>query len=244
MLHPVYTYLRMVLSAVAAAGSKYARLRARHSVRKAVIVPLVLLLVTLFGVGRIGDLPVSSMMNRAKTFLTVTYAARGSIFFPGSAFSPNPAPVFQPFIEPEIATDGPITKEDIRKIARKAAHRHGVDPVLIRSMIAVESGFDPLALSAKGAMGVMQLMPGTAAEMGVEDPYDVRQNIDGAVRYFKKLLHRYRRYPKKLELALAAYNAGPRNVRRHRGIPPYRETRRYIRKVMARYHKLKKEITL
>ena len=243
MLHPVYAYLRMVLSAVAAAGSRYARLRARHSVRKAVIVPLVLLSMTLFGVGRIGDLPVSSMMNRAKTFLTVAYE-RGSVFFPGSAFSPNPAPLFQPFIEPETAADGPITKEDIRKIARKAAHRHGVDPILIRSMIAVESGFNPLARSHKGAMGVMQLMPGTAAEMGVKDPYDVHQNIDGAVRYFKKLLHRYRRYPKKLELALAAYNAGPRKVRRYRGIPPYRETRKYIRKVMARYHKLKKEFTL
>ncbi len=243
MLHPVYAYLRMVLSAVVAAGSRYARLRARHSVRKAVIVPLVLLSMTLFGVGRIGDLPVSSMMNRAKTFLTVAYE-RGSVFFPGSGFSPNPASVFQPFIEPETAEDGPLTKEDIRKIARKAAQRHGVDPILIRSMIAVESGFDPLARSHKGAMGVMQLMPGTAAEMGVEDPYDVHQNIDGAVRYFKKLLHRYRRYPKKLELALAAYNAGPRKVRRYRGIPPYRETRKYIRKVMARYHKLKKEFTL
>ncbi len=243
MLHPVYTCLRMVLSAVAATDSRYVRLRACHFGRKAVIVPLALLSITLFGVGRIGDLSVSLMTNRAKTFLTVAYE-RGSIFFPGSAFSPNPAHVFQPFIEPEIAADGPITKDDIRKIARKAAHRHGVDPVLILSMIAVESGFDPLALSAKGAMGVMQLMPRTAAEMGVENPSDVRQNIDGAVRYFKKLLHRYRRYPKKLELALAAYNAGPRNVRRHRGIPPYRETRKYIRKVMARYHKLKKEITL
>ena len=242
-MHPVYTCLRMVLSAVAAAGSKCARLRACHSVRKAVIVPLVLLSMTIFGVGRIGDLPVSSMMNRAKSILTVAYT-QGSIFFPGSAFSPNPAPLFQPFIESETAADGPLTKEDIRKIARKAAHRHGVDPILIRSMIAVESGFDPLARSRKGAMGVMQLMPGTAAEMGVEDPYDVHQNIDGAVRYFKKLLHRYRRYPKKLELALAAYNAGPRKVRRYRGIPPYRETRKYIRKVMARYHKLKKEFTL
>ena len=126
------------------------------------------------------------------------------------------------------------------EIARKAAYRHGVDPVLVQSMIAVESAFKPLALSHKGAMGVMQLMPGTAAEMGVKDPYDVHQNIDGAVRYFKKLLHRYRRYPRRLELALAAYNAGPRKVRRYRGIPPYRETRRYVRKVIGRYRKLKR----
>lgn len=122
--------------------------------------------------------------------------------------------------------------EEIREIARRAALRHGLDPALVQSMISVESGFDPLAESPRGAMGVMQLMPATASELGVLDPFDLHQNIEGGVRYLKRLL---RRYGGDLPLALAAYNAGPDKVRRHRGVPPIAETRRYVQKVISRY---------
>ncbi len=137
---------------------------------------------------------------------------------------------------PAVPSPSVTTLADIREIAKRAALRHRVDPFLIQSMISVESSFQPLALSPKGAMGVMQLMPVTADEMGVADPFDVRENIDGGVRYIKKLLRRYRG---NLRLALAAYNAGPTKIRRYRGIPPYRETRQYVRKVISRYRKLK-----
>ncbi|MFQ5692008.1 MAG: lytic transglycosylase domain-containing protein [Nitrospinota bacterium] len=150
--------------------------------------------------------------------------------------------LLEPFLDEDVANERILSpEEEIREIARRTALRYGVDPALIQSMISVESSFDSSALSPKGAMGVMQLMPDTAQEMGVHDPYDVHQNIDGGVRYLKKLLRRYRG---NIRLALAAYNAGPNKIRRHRGIPPYRETRKYVRKVISRYRKTKKRAVL
>jgi len=107
----------------------------------------------------------------------------------------------------------------------------GLDPDLIRAVIRVESNNDHLAISPKGAQGLMQLMPGTQAHLGVTDPFDPRANVEAGSLYLRRQLDAFGN----LELALAAYNAGPGNVQRHGGIPPFRETQDFVRKVLALY---------
>ncbi len=118
-------------------------------------------------------------------------------------------------------------------LIRASAKTHGVSVQLVESIASVESGMRINAVSPKGAIGVMQLMPGTARQMGV-DPHDVAQNIDGGTRLMRELLNRYEGDPHQLTKALAAYNAGPGAVARYQGIPPYRETRNYVKKIMNR----------
>jgi len=112
------------------------------------------------------------------------------------------------------------------------AARHGVDPRLVEAVIRVESGGNPRAVSPKGAQGLMQLMPERASELGVQNPFEPRQNLEGGVRHLRDLLNRF---GGDLRLALAAYNAGEEAVRAHNGIPPYRETQEYVRKILALY---------
>jgi soluble lytic murein transglycosylase-like protein len=115
-------------------------------------------------------------------------------------------------------------------VVAEHARRHDLSPDLVRAVIRVESGWNPHAVSAKGALGLMQLMPATAAEYGVSDPFDPEQNIGAGVAYLRKLIDRF---DGKTELALAAYNAGPGAVEKYgRTIPPYRETRSYVRRIV------------
>jgi soluble lytic murein transglycosylase-like protein len=113
---------------------------------------------------------------------------------------------------------------------REISSRHGVSADLVEAVIRVESGFNRLAVSRKGAQGLMQLMPRTAASLGVRDAFDPGQNIEGGVRHLRYLLDRY---PGNLSLALAAYNAGEGAVALYGGVPPYPETRGYVRRVLA-----------
>jgi soluble lytic murein transglycosylase-like protein len=110
-----------------------------------------------------------------------------------------------------------------------------VDPALIEAIVQNESGFDANATSNAGARGLMQLMPQTAASLGVRDSYDPAQNVRGGTRYLRGLLDRFG----DVELAVAAYNAGPSAVARYGGVPPYAQTQEYVRNVMARYRQLK-----
>lgn len=107
-----------------------------------------------------------------------------------------------------------------------------LDPRLVRAVIQAESGYNRRALSNKGAMGLMQLMPMTAKELRVSDPWNAEENVRGGTTYLRQLLNRFEG---RLEWAVAAYNAGPGAVERHRGIPPYRETREYVRRVLSLY---------
>ncbi|MDH4099425.1 MAG: lytic transglycosylase domain-containing protein [Nitrospirota bacterium] len=125
-----------------------------------------------------------------------------------------------------------ISQGGIRSIVEKKAERYSLDPLLLMEVIRAESDFDPYAVSPKGARGLMQLMPGTAARLGVQDSFDPEQNIDGGTRYLRYLLDYFNG---SVPLALAAYNAGESAVNRWQSIPPYKETQHYVKKIMRNY---------
>lgn len=122
-------------------------------------------------------------------------------------------------------------RQAVRPLVEQAAREHGLDPELVDAVIRVESGYNPSAVSPKGAAGLMQLMPATARELGAQDRFDLRENLLAGVRHLKLLKERFGDE----RLALAAYNAGEGAVRRHGGIPPYPETVDYVRKVEQNY---------
>lgn len=116
-------------------------------------------------------------------------------------------------------------------IIRKVAERHGVSPLLVSAVIRVESCYDKRAISRSGARGLMQLMPGTALDLGVNDSFDPEQNIDGGVRYLARMLARF----KDVRLGLAAYNAGPETVEAFQDVPPYPDTVSYVKRILKLY---------
>lgn len=121
---------------------------------------------------------------------------------------------------------------DPTSFIKAAARKHKVHAALVKGIVAAESAFDANAVSAKGAIGLMQLMPETAEQYGV-DPLVPEENIDGGTRYLHFLIERYARYRNGLKRAIAAYNAGPAIVDRYRGVPPYRETKGYVTRVLT-----------
>lgn len=140
-----------------------------------------------------------------------------------SPWGPSPQPLSRPL---------PVPDTPLEPMIEKSAQEHGIDPGLVRLVIQKESGYNPQAVSPKGAMGLMQLMPGTASLLGVQDPFNPAQNIDGGVRYLKQCMDRFNN---NVCLALAAYNAGPGNVEKYQGVPPFAETRNYVANIMQEY---------
>jgi hypothetical protein len=144
----------------------------------------------------------------------------------------EPEEIFEPIPEPEPLSE----KTPFQKIIRAAAERYGMDADLIHCVVAVESNFDPKAVSPKNARGLMQLLPQTAAHYGVKDIFDPEENVNAGTRYLKELLTKYHN----LTLALAAYNAGPERVDRYgRRVPPYLETMKYVQRIAKNYAKIK-----
>ena len=126
-----------------------------------------------------------------------------------------------------------FTQEDVDAAIEQAAARHNVDPNLVRSVVKVESNFNPNAVSRKGAMGLMQLMPSTARSLNVSNPFDPQQNVDAGVRHLRRLLDSY---GGNVSLSLAAYNAGSGAVARSAGVPHFRETQNYVRRITNLYN--------
>lgn len=141
-----------------------------------------------------------------------------------------------PIVESKQAS--PLDKERalIEQLIQKEASNKGLDPALVKAVVKAESNFNPRAESRVGAMGLMQLMPDTAETLGVDDPFDPTQNIKAGTTYLKDMLNLF----KNKEKALAAYNAGPKKVIKYNGIPPYKETQNYVKKVNDYYNEFKK----
>ena len=155
------------------------------------------------------------------------------------AFEQGPPAPEAPASAPETtAADVIPAGVPIKDLIDGAASRHRIDPDFVASVVKAESGFNPGAVSPKGAQGLMQLMPQTAATLGVEDLFDPAANVEGGTKYLRQLLDQYDGDAVK---ALAAYNAGPQRVAQYGGIPPYRETRAYVTRIINDYNRKKLE---
>jgi len=168
---------------------------------------------------------VSGICNNSNVaFVRVLAGCAAIIMVAGAVSGAGPA-------GPDLGQVSP-SRIEVRDLVHRVSVENGLDPKLMDALVRVESGYDPGAVSRKGAMGLMQLMPATASRLGVADPFDPEQNVRGGVREFSRLIDRYRG---NLQLALAAYNAGEGAVARYRGIPPYNETRNYVSRILTIY---------
>jgi len=150
--------------------------------------------------------------------------------------SAQPAAAVSARVESAVAAPHPLTRVEMGEMLAEAGREHNIDVDLLASVVKAESNFEPHAVSRAGAEGLMQLMPQTAAEMKVTDRFEPQQNIDGGTAYLDRLLVRYH---DDLALAVAAYNAGPEAVDKYHGIPPYRETRAYVARVIREFNRRK-----
>ncbi|MDO8677255.1 MAG: lytic transglycosylase domain-containing protein [Acidobacteriota bacterium] len=138
--------------------------------------------------------------------------------------------VVKPMVDVSTEFEVVPAKKAYEDIIQEAAKTYNIDPALIRAVMQAESAFHPYVVSRAGAEGLMQLMPDLADEMGVTDSFDPRENIMGGARYLKQLLDQHNG---NIALTLASYNAGPGNVKRYGGVPPFKETRTYVKKIKA-----------
>ncbi|TGM77842.1 lytic transglycosylase domain-containing protein [Leptospira bouyouniensis] len=202
---------------------------------------------------RLTDIPsVTSVLNRMESLTQLTKNPKSLISFPDlleREFSkqiqnqtnqvisqeskdslslpfPKPQTIREPY--EKIGTNQP---RNLLQSIESIAEAQGMDPNLVKAMVKAESGFKTKAVSPKGAMGLMQLMPETAESLGVKDPFDPEENVVGGVKFLKGLMKEF----KDPEKAIAAYNAGPGAVKRYKGIPPYEETKQYVSKVKQFY---------
>ncbi len=143
---------------------------------------------------------------------------------------------FEPVESPVPPPAAPGPADSLDHVVSTAGSRNNIDPDLITSVIRAESGFNPTAVSPKGARGLMQLMPKTAASLGVQNPMNPADNVEAGTRYLRDLLDRYHN---DLLLTLAAYNAGPERVEQYKGVPPFRETRSYITRIVLDFNRKK-----
>lgn len=144
-----------------------------------------------------------------------------------------PAPAIPETAAPVETSAKPATPQEL---VDRVAAQHGIPAALVHAVVRAESAYRQDAVSPKGAIGMMQLMPATAASLNV-NPYDAEQNVEAGTRYLRQLLLQYQDYPDQVKRALAAYNAGPGAVQKYNGVPPYRETQLYVHKVVESYRK-------
>lgn len=186
---------------------------------------------------RIAEIRARAGLPEAGAFQASLDKANGATGAPGTQPSPLKGEIggaagqgFVPMDPFSENVHGPAAALKIRSLIPQIAQENGLDPKLLEAVVEQESSFDPMSISKAGAMGLMQLMPETALELGVTDPFNPEQNLRGGASYLKKMLNKYGN----VDLALAAYNAGPGRVDRAGGIPDLAETKEYVQKIKAR----------